>query len=205
MEIYDLVVPKDNLLRQYFLHMAPEEAVIEPSSLTKFRKLRLKDLNLLDLLIQKTVEIAIEKEIIKSKAIIVDATHTKARYNQKAPKEILMDRAKKLRKAVYKINESMKSKFPAKTTTEALEDEMDYCQKLIAVIEKEDVISGFPKVKEALNSLKETVMDDIEQLRISQDRDARVGHKSAESSFFGYKTLLATFDSMLMDVSYCVK
>jgi transposase len=31
---------------KYFLHMAPEEAVIESSSLTKFRKLRLKDVNL---------------------------------------------------------------------------------------------------------------------------------------------------------------
>lgn len=67
---------------KYFLDMAPEEPVIDSSSLTKFRKLRLKDVNLLDLLINKTVEIAIEKEIIKSKSIIVDATQTKARYNQ---------------------------------------------------------------------------------------------------------------------------
>lgn len=66
---------------KYFLDMAPEDAVIEPSSLTKFRKLRLKDMNLLDMLINKTVEIAIEKGIIKSKSIIVDSTHTKARYN----------------------------------------------------------------------------------------------------------------------------
>src|SRR5699024_3502293 len=45
---------------KFFLDMAPEESVIEPSSLTKFRKLRLKDVNLLDMLINKTVEIAIE-------------------------------------------------------------------------------------------------------------------------------------------------
>ena len=31
---------------KYFLGMAPEEEVIDPSSLTKFRKLRLKSLNL---------------------------------------------------------------------------------------------------------------------------------------------------------------
>ena len=105
---------------KYFLDMAPEEAVIDPSSLTKFRKLRLKDINLLDMLINKTVEIAIEKEIIKSKSIIVDATHTKARYNQKSPKEILMDRSKKLRKSVYEIDETMKDKFPTKTTTDVL-------------------------------------------------------------------------------------
>src|SRR5690606_27631763 len=46
---------------KYFLDMAPEEEVIDSSSLTKFRRLRLQDMNLLDLLIQKTVDIALEK------------------------------------------------------------------------------------------------------------------------------------------------
>ena len=57
---------------KYFLDLAPEDDVIDPSSLTKFRKLRLKDITLLDLLINKTVGIALEKGIIKSKSIIVD-------------------------------------------------------------------------------------------------------------------------------------
>ena len=116
---------------KYFLGMAPEDTVIESSSLTKFRKIRLKDMNLLDILINKTVVIAIEKGIIKSKSIIVDATHTKARYNQKFPKEILMDRSKKLRESVYEIDKNMKEKFPSKTTTDVLEDEIKYCQRLI--------------------------------------------------------------------------
>ena len=47
---------------KYFLDMAPEETVINPSSLTKFRKLRLKDMNLLDMLISKTVQIALDKK-----------------------------------------------------------------------------------------------------------------------------------------------
>ena len=85
---------------KFFLHMAPEDPVIDPSSLTKFRKLRLKDLNLLDMLIGKTVELAVDKGILKSTAIIVDATHTKARYSQKSPREILQDRSRKLRKAI---------------------------------------------------------------------------------------------------------
>jgi transposase len=72
-----------DLSYKYFLGMSPEDPVINPSSLTKFRKLRLKDANLLDLLIEKTVELALEKNIIKSSSIIVDATHTKSRYNQK--------------------------------------------------------------------------------------------------------------------------
>lgn len=183
---------------KYFLDIEPEGTVIEPSSLTKFRKLRLKDINLLDLLLNKTVEIAIEKEIIKSKSIIVDATHTKARYNQKSPKEILMDRSKKLRKTIYKIDVSMKNKFPPKTTTDILEDEIEYSQKLINVIENESNISEYPKVKETLNLLKETLTDDIEHLQISEDKDAKVGHKTADSSFFGYKTHIAMSEERII-------
>ena len=99
---------------KYFLEMAPEDNVIESSSLTKFRKLRLKDMNLLDMLINKTVTIAIDKGIIKSRSIIVDSTHTKSRYNQKSPREILLERSRKLRKSIYEVNENMKEKFPIK-------------------------------------------------------------------------------------------
>ena len=105
--------------------MAPEDPVINPSSLTKFRKLRLQDVGLLDMLIYKTVDIALEKNLIKSKTIIVDATHTKSRYNQKSPKEFLMEKSKNVRKAVYQIDESMKEKFPSKTTSDEVKDEIE--------------------------------------------------------------------------------
>ena len=74
---------------KFFLGPAPEDSVIEPYSLTKFRKLRIKDNNLLDLLIQKSVQIALEHNLIKSKILIVDATHTKAHYNIRSPKKFL--------------------------------------------------------------------------------------------------------------------
>lgn len=183
---------------KYFLQMSPEEEVIDPSSLTKFRKLRLKDLNLLDLLIGKTVELAIGQGILKSTSIIVDATHTKARYNQRSPREILQDRSRKLRKAIYSIDESLKEKLPTKNTVDTVEAEIDYCQQLIKVTETKLGIAQLPKITEPLNLLKETVEDDVEQLRISQDQDARVGHKSAESSFFGYKTHIAMTEERII-------
>jgi IS5 family transposase len=183
---------------KYFLDMAPEEGVIDPSLLTKFRKLRLKDTNLLDLLINKTVEIAIEKKIIKSKSIIVDSTHTKARYNQKSPREVLLEYSKKLRKAVYDIDESLKSRFPDKVNNGILEDEIEYCQKLINVIENNEIISSYPSVKEKINLLKETVEDDLEQLSLSKDEDAKVGHKTADTSFFGYKTHIAMSEERII-------
>ena len=86
---------------KYFLDMNPEDSVINPSSLTKFRKLRLKDTDLLHLLINKTVTIAIEKGIIRSKSIIVDATHTLSRSNPFLAIDVLRDRSKLLRKTVY--------------------------------------------------------------------------------------------------------
>ena len=156
---------------KYFLDMAPEESVINPSSLTKFRKMRLKDMNLLDLLINKTMSIALEKGIIKSKSIIVDATHTQARYNQKRPCEVLREKSKLLRKSVYQIDETMKELFPAKNTEDNLEKEMEYCNKLINKIKENETISQFPKVKERMNQLEELLKDDVEHLQTSNDGD----------------------------------
>jgi transposase len=84
-----------DLSYKYFLGMVPEDPVINPSSLTKFRKLRLKDANLLDLLISKTVQIALDKGIIKSRSIIVDATHTRSRFNRKSAVDILREVSKR--------------------------------------------------------------------------------------------------------------
>ena len=56
-----------------------------------FRLLRLKDENLLDLLISKSMEIAISKGLVKSKTVIIDAAHTYARYNLKPIREVLLE------------------------------------------------------------------------------------------------------------------
>lgn len=183
---------------KYFLDMAPEEAVINPSSLTKFRKLRLKDVNLLDMLINKTVSIALDKGIIKSKSMIVDATHTKARYNQKSPREILQDDSRKLRKAVYQIDVSMKESFPAKNTEDNLEKEIAYCRALVEIVKQKEEIAAYPKVMEKLNKMEETLQDNAEHLALSNDKDAKVGHKTADSSFFGYKTHIAMTEERII-------
>ena len=183
---------------KFFLDMTPEESVINPSSLTKFRKLRLKDTNLLDILISKTVEIAIEKEIIKSKSIIVDATHTKSRYNSKTPQQVLQEQTKALRREVYKIDETMKERFPEKNTEVSLEKEIQYCNKLMNVIKKDETIRHYPAVSEKLNLLEETIIDDLEHLKTSIDEDAKTGHKTADTSFFGYKTHLAMTEERII-------
>ncbi len=116
---------------KFFLGMTPEDDVINPSTLTKFRRLRLKDTDLLNLLIGKTVAIAIDKGIIKSKSIIVDATHTKSRSNPLSPLEVLKERAKLLRKMAYSVDDDIKEQLPQKHIGDNLEQELSYCSELI--------------------------------------------------------------------------
>ncbi|WP_242215751.1 transposase, partial [Bacillus cereus group sp. BfR-BA-01383] len=71
-------------------------------------------------------------------------------------------------------------------------------EKLIAIIENKPQIAHLPAVKEKLNVLKESVEDTQEHLNYSTDTDARVGHKTADSSFFGYKTHLAISDERII-------
>jgi transposase len=183
---------------KYFLDMSPESEVINPSSLTKFRKLRLKDTDLLSLLIGKTVSIALDMGIIKSSSIIVDATHTKSRSNPLSPVEVLKERAKLLRKAVYSINEDYKDKLPPKNENDNLENEISYCANLTESIIEDQVIASYPAVKEKINLLKETIEDTQDHYTISKDKDARTGHKSEDSSFFGYKTHLAITEERII-------
>lgn len=183
---------------KYFLEMAPEEDVINPSSLTKFRKLRLKDMDLLNLLINKTVSIALEKGIIKSKSIIIDATHTHSRSNPYSALEVLKERSKLLRKAIYQIDGDYKENLPQKNQSNDLGQELTYCKALQKTIEQDQAIREIPAVKEKLNLLKETVEDTKEYYLLSKDDEARLGYKSVDSSFFGYKTHLAMTEERII-------
>lgn len=183
---------------KYFLEMTPEEDVIDASSLTKFRKLRLQDTNLLDLLINKTVLIAIEKGIIKSKSIIVDSTHSHSKSNPYTALEVLRNRSKQLRKAVYRFDGGKKGSMPAKNTQDDLAQELIYCQTLKHHIQTDVSLSSSVAIKEQLNLLQETLEDTQEHYILSKDTDAKVGHKSADSSFFGYKTHIAMTEERII-------
>ncbi len=183
---------------KYFLDMMPEDDVIDSSSLTKFRKLRLKDTDLLNLLINKTVTIAIDKGIIRSKSIIVDATHTLSRSNPFSALEVLRERSKLLRKSIYSFDEGWKDQMPKKNLDNDIEKELKYCKELEKHIEKDLSISSIPTVKEKLNLLKETIEDTQENYTLSKDTEAKTGHKSSDSSFFGYKTHLAMTEERII-------
>ncbi len=175
---------------KWFLGLAPESDVIDPSTLCKFRKQRLSDEGLLDKLIGKSVKIAVENGLIKSKEIIMDSTHTCSRANAQVPVNVLQQISKQLRKAVYGLDKDAKKNMPEKYEGTDLEKEVAYIETLIEHVSSLPV-SMFAAVSEKLNLLKEKLDDVKDHYDVSKDGDARRGHKTQDSSFFGYKTHIA--------------
>lgn len=78
-----------------------------------------------------------------------------------------------------------------------MEKQMDYVARLLAFL-KGQKVAVLPAVSEKINLLAE-MMDDIkDHYTISVDPDARVGHKAADSEFFGYKGHLAVVPERLV-------
>lgn len=168
---------------KYFLGLAPEDRVIESSTLSKFRRMRLKDMNLLDTLINKSIAVAKEKGIEISKRIIVDSTHSSTRSKQFLPSGVLQKQAKILRKSVYEADANMKDMMPEKYEGDDLEKQMDYVARLLNFLRSQKV-AVLPAVSEKINLLAEMVDDIKDHYTVSADPDARVGHKTADSAFF---------------------
>lgn len=193
---------KTDMLFKYFLDYAPEETnLIDPSLLTVFRRERLSNkeneektsTNLMDKLIAKTVEIAIAEGIIETKnKLIQDSTHTNAMYQHISPREELIRQAKELRKSIYKIDENMHNKMPKKREASGLlEDQIEYTKELLSLIKNDNRFITLPNIKEKIDILEETMCDTEYEIEYSKDKDAKVGHKTADTSFFGYKTHIA--------------
>lgn len=193
---------KTDMLFKYFLDYLPEEVnLIDPSLLTVFRRERLSNkeneeetsANLMDKLIAKTVEIALEEGVIEVKnKLIQDSTHTNAMYQHISPREELIKQAKELRKAVYKIDGTMHDKMPKKReSTGLLEDQIEYTKELLDLLKEDARFTTIPNINEKINMLEETMNDTEYEIEYSKDKDAKIGHKTADTSFFGYKTHIA--------------
>jgi transposase len=187
---------KTDMEFKFFLGYMPEETqFIDPSLLTKFRKERLGDdaQKLLDELLAQTVKIALKSGVMKNKVnLITDATHTRAMYGKLSPREALINIAKKARKTAYTIDVSAHDRMPKKReSTGLLEDQIEYTKELIEVLTTDEVLKGNHLLEESIDSLNEMIEDINEHMSYSKDEDAKIGHKSADTSFFGYKSNLA--------------
>jgi len=88
--------------------------------------------------------------------------------------------------------------MPEKNEDNDLEQELSYCGKLEKEIESDEVLRSLPKVKEKLNLLRETIEDIQDHYTLSKDPDARTGHKTVDTSFFGFKTHIAMTEERII-------
>ena len=184
---------------KFFLDLEPEAKMIDPSLLTKFRKNRITE-DILEELLKETIRQALDKGLIKSGTIIVDSTHTNASVRAKSPTQILRDMSKQLRKEIYKNAFDLSEKFPEKPSLEAgLEEEIAYTKNLLKALEEGIAACGSGKIQELAREMKELLEDEkIRDIRSKDDKDARFGHKTPTSTFYGYKNHLAMTEERLI-------
>lgn len=194
---------KVNLEYKYFLDMPPEAFPPESSTLCVFRRQRLKDKNLMELLLNRTLEMALERGIIKRAGshvaarvnIILDGTHTESHFGIARPVPTLKEWSKKLRAELYRCDESLTGQVEDdhKIGSTALFEEMAYGHRLIGYVQDNCAeLLSIKRVSRVFNRFKELIDDITEYYQVNpNDKDARVGHKSADTEFFGYKSQIA--------------
>ncbi len=187
-----------NRAYEYFCHLSPMQDLPHPSSLCKFRTLRLDD-NTMDDIMTEIVCQMIEKGIIKNESgIVIDSTHIHANTIRKVPERLMEHMAKNIFR-----EEAEKEGLTDKETEESVRDK---AAQLPQWREYEDHTQAKDDMKEALESViaqsdqklssvaeaREVLDSDLyisqKGIRSLQDKDARVGRKDHTTSFFGYKS-----------------
>lgn len=173
-----------------FLELNPEDKIPDDTLLVKFRTCRI-DEGMLDEFLGETVRQAMQKGVVKSSSIIVDATHSKSKHCPKIPSQILRDMTKELRKEIYKTQGELHSLFPAKPEMEDdVFEQIDYAKTLCNALE--DVKFESKKAEKQRKRIKEMLAHpNLIHLQNEHDEDARMGHKSEEDAFFGFKHHIA--------------
>lgn len=187
-----------NLAYKWFLGLNPEDNLPDPSQLSRFRNHRL-GASQIDEILQVLVKQCTEKGLIKTKTLIVDATHTIASTQKKRPLEVLKEAAKRLARAVLKKHPKLEKKLPR--TPQCRQEDPDAAKVMLHYLAElgEVVETLLPDhegaISEKLRNAKQIVGD--ERLLANKgilsaiDPDARFGWKSNTLSFFGYKEHVA--------------
>ncbi len=193
LEIKDMLSDREVISRantdmayKYFLDLNPEDDVPSYSLLSIFRNTKIKDEAILEEMLQETVKQAIEKGIIKSNSIIVDAAHTNSKNSPKTPTQILRELSKNLRKEIYRTKPELKEVFPTKPEeTATLEEEIEYTKKLMENLKDKITDTTNEKIKKRYEKVKNMLEDNkIKEIQSAVDEDAKKGYKSEDNDFF---------------------
>lgn len=177
---------------KFFLGLNPEDDVIDPSLLTVFRRQRMKDINLMDLLLRSTIDKARAFGLLSSRKVIIDSTHTLSVFKRYMPSEAIARRSHELLLVLKESGTDAKfySKLPKVPISKETNLMVEYAKSLLISIEDSGITitSG---IQEKMNYLQEALDDIAVRAMVCKDPDARYGHKSTNKPFNGYKVHIA--------------
>lgn len=78
-----------------------------------------------------------------------------------------------------------------KENTGLLEDQIEYTKEFLNLVKEDARFTTIPSISEKINMLGETINDTEYELEYSKDKDAKIGHKTADTPFLEYKTHIA--------------
>ena len=177
-----------DMLYKYFLGLNPEDNVIAPFLLTVFRRQRMKDIDLMDLLIRSTIDKAKVLGLLSSKKITVDSTHTLSVFKRYTPSESISRRSHDLLATVKEsgINRELYTKLPLVPVPKESNMMVEYAQSLLTTITDMGIVIT-AGIQEKMNYLQEALDDMAVRTMVCKDTDVRYGHKSTCKPFIGYK------------------
>lgn len=194
-----------NLAYRLFVGIALEDNMPDKTTLSYFRRFRLPDSNVAEELLKASVKAAVSKGLIKvndkGRMLIkaaIDATHSEACCRRMWANELLPHRCRKLIKAIIEsamIPWNEEVEIPSEITSA---EAIDFAQELIESLKSVyPQYAGIPAIARIVNRMEEEIAEFKDHSYTSYgDKDARVGYKSHNHNFFGYKShILADTDS----------
>ena len=186
-----------NRASEYFCGLSPTQKRPHPTTLCKFRQLRLDD-NIMDDIMTEIVRQMIEQGIIKKESgIIIDSTHIQANTIRKIPERLMEKMAKNIFKESIEnegltgeeAEEALKEKMADLPDWENMTDHQQAKEEVKSALEQviEEADQDLESVAEAKEVLDSDLFMEQKGVRSLQDKDARVGRKDHTTSFFGYK------------------
>lgn len=189
---------KVNLAYKWFVGLNPEDPLPDPSLLSLFRVHKI-GAGEVESLLTEIVKQCVNKGIIKSSAVIIDATHTHSKYEPSKPLQVLKQAAHRLQRSVKKHNTKLLKKLPVMPefeggTFEKEKQALHYLAELGEAVEQL-IPDSEGSLKLRIEETKKIVTDERllawKGIQSAIDPDARFGWKSTTDSFFGYKESIA--------------
>ena len=187
-----------NLAYKWFIGINPEDSLPDASQLSRFRNHRLGASQVEDVL-KHVVGQCMEQGLVKSKSIIMDATHTQAGSQKQRPLDVLRGAAKRLFRVVTKHHPKLEKKLPKLPSVKS--EQADAEQFMLAYLAQlgqtvEELLPDHEgAVSDKLGIAKQIIEDERllshKGILSAIDPDARFGWKSSSKSFFGYKEHIA--------------